>query len=159
DSVSEVEDLIKKHEDFEKMLEAQDEKIGQLKNVIKGEGFRTELNAKEKERKVARVPSLKRKAFYKKPAPLRMLGRTNSDIDRPPKSWSKEVSPPQSNSTGTPKSEKVTPQYQTMEGTLDRKHRLHSGGTKAVSKAWATYFVILEGQALCFYKNKSETLT
>ncbi|XP_038646180.1 spectrin beta chain, non-erythrocytic 5 [Scyliorhinus canicula] len=346
DSVSEVEDLIKNHEDFEKMLEAQDEKIGQLENVIKGEGFMTQLNPKEKERKVARVPSLKRKAFDKKPAPLKMLGRINSDIERLPKSWSKEVvvspaprspstsdlffspvrrsaspqrdadaaaglkhdeedqrrslvqspltsksftlhnyevrsperrpsnpirskpsvpprplsrlsssddysvkvqdltsparesisretptksqsvpqspplnpslthsetsrdsslgdpptaqpeqtttlvetcsvasspmvklgsnasriadsltliglqvSPQQSNSTGAAKSEKVTPQYQTMEGTLDRKHRLHSGGTKADSKAWATYFVILEGQTLCFYKSKSETFT
>ncbi|XP_078419413.1 spectrin beta chain, non-erythrocytic 5 [Cetorhinus maximus] len=344
DSVSEVDDLIKKHEDFEKMLAAQDEKIGQLENAIKGEGFCMEVNDKEKECKLARVPSLRRKTSDKKPAPLRMLGKINSDARRSPKSWSKEVvvspaprtpstsdlffppgrrtvspdvaaglnhdgedrrrslvqsplspksftlhsyeigsparrpsnpirskpsvppkplsklsssddcsmkvqdvtsptrdsisaetpiksqsisqsppnnpssthskttldssqwnlptsqpeqattsiescsvdpvsspveelgsdtsrnadsltltgvqlSPQQLNSTDIPNSEKVAVGYQTMEGTLDRKHKLQPGGTKADSKLWATYFVILEGQALCFYKNKSDTLT
>ncbi|XP_067895807.1 spectrin beta chain, non-erythrocytic 5 isoform X2 [Heterodontus francisci] len=347
DTVSEVEDLIKKHEDFEKMLAAQDEKIGQLESAIKGEGFCTEENVKEKEHKVARVPSLKRKASDKRPAPLRVLGRNNSDTERTPKSWSKELvvspaprtpsssdlffspvrrslgpqrgpdaaaglkrvgedkrrsliqsplspkssvldnydigsaarrpsnptrpkppvppkplsrlsssddcslkvqdltsptsdsistetptksqpvsqSPPtnppsthcqttlnsskgdhstaqpeqattliescsvdsvsspverlssdisenadsvsptgvhldpqHSNSPGTLQSEKDAVGYQSMEGTLDRKHKLQPGGTKADSKAWLTYFVTLEKQVLCFYKNKSDTL-
>uniref|UniRef100_UPI00398EAE6B spectrin beta chain, non-erythrocytic 5 n=1 Tax=Pristiophorus japonicus TaxID=55135 RepID=UPI00398EAE6B len=346
DSVNEVEDLIKKHEDFEKMLATQDEKVGQLESAKKGEGFRREVSIKDKERKVARVPSLKRKGSDK-PAPLRNLGRTDSDIERTPKSWSKEVvvspaprtpstsdlffssvrrsvgpqrvqeatrglkhdgedkrrslvqsplspktfslhnyevesptrrpsdptrpkptvpskprsrlssstfmeqssqdltspardhisivspikpqpmsqsppsntvsilpqtalhssqygpptaqpeeattsiescsidrvsspmeklecdpfgttnsvsltgvplDPPQSNLTVTPQSEKGAVEYQTMEGTLDRKHRLQAGGTKADSRTWDTYFVILERHDLCFYKNRSDTL-
>ncbi|XP_067847252.1 spectrin beta chain, non-erythrocytic 5 [Heptranchias perlo] len=340
DSVNEVEDLIKKHEDFEKMLAAQDEKIGQLESATKGDRLHREVNVKEQVRKVARVPSLKRKGSDKKPVPLKVTGRTDSDIERTLKSWSKEIvvspaprspstsniffspvrrsaglqrcpdtssgpkhdgedrrrsfvqspmspkpffphnyevenpirprptippnplsrlssspfmkqssqdlpsptgdsistesptepqpmsqSPPSnpssthsqttwhssqdgsptdlpqqtttsvescsvnpvssplerlvsdtpgkadsvsltgdhldpqlSNSMGTLKREKGAVGYQTMEGTLDRKHRLQPGGTKADSKAWDTYYVILERQALCFYKNRSDTL-
>ncbi|XP_059843542.1 spectrin beta chain, non-erythrocytic 1-like [Hypanus sabinus] len=88
DSVSEVEDLIKKQEDFEKMLAAQDEKFGQLE---KGERFQRNTSVKEKERKVAQVPSLKRKGSDKKTTPLRIYGRTNSDTGKIPKSWPKEI--------------------------------------------------------------------
>ncbi|XP_069769221.1 spectrin beta chain, non-erythrocytic 5-like [Narcine bancroftii] len=91
DSVNEVEDLIKKHEDFEKMLAVQDEKFSQLENLNKGEGFQRGEGIKEKERKVSRVPSLKRKGSDKKTSPLRIFGRTNSDTERVPKSWSKEI--------------------------------------------------------------------
>ncbi|XP_072120569.1 spectrin beta chain, non-erythrocytic 5 [Mobula birostris] len=88
DSVSEVEDLIKKHEDFEKMLAAQDEKFGQLE---KGERFHRNTSIKETEKKVAEVASLKRKGSDKKTTPLRIYGRTNSDTGKIPKSWSKEI--------------------------------------------------------------------
>ncbi|GCC21480.1 hypothetical protein chiPu_0019952 [Chiloscyllium punctatum] len=91
DSVDEVEDLIKKQEDFEKMLAVQNEKIGQLENTVKGEGFRAEASVKERERKVARVPSLKRRGSDKKPAPLKISEKRRSDLGRSPKSWTKET--------------------------------------------------------------------
>ncbi|XP_060684627.1 spectrin beta chain, non-erythrocytic 5 [Hemiscyllium ocellatum] len=91
DSVDEVEDLIKKQEDFEKMLAVQNEKIGQLENTVKGEGFRAETSVKERERKVARVPSLKRRGSDKKPAPLKISEKRRSDLGRSPKSWTKET--------------------------------------------------------------------
>eukprot|EP00061_Rhincodon_typus_P016091 g44121.t1 len=89
DSVDEVEDLIKRHEDFEKMLAAQNEKISQLEKT--GEGFRTEASVKEKERKVARVLSLKKKGSDKKPTPLKIVGKRDPDLGRSPKSWTKET--------------------------------------------------------------------
>ncbi|XP_059505307.1 spectrin beta chain, non-erythrocytic 5 isoform X2 [Stegostoma tigrinum] len=303
DSVDEVEDLIKRHEDFEKMLAAQDEKISQLEKT--GEEFRTEASVKEKERKVARVPSLKRKGSDKKPTPLKIIGKRDSDLGRSPKSWTKEtiVSPaPKTPSTSdlffspvrrtlqtgpgtgedrrwsltqpplSPKSfslqagrpdvrasnptragvslppkllprlpssevqdptsparvgtsteaataqrlptsdgssqgelclerataltvdpatgpverqgpgdtellsltgtrqsaqpsitatsgEKVSVAYQTMGGTLERMHKSQPGGIKVDSENWATYFVTLKEQALCFFENESDSLT
>ncbi|NXD80777.1 SPTN5 protein, partial [Halcyon senegalensis] len=66
DSVSEVEELLKKHHDFEKMLAAQEEKFAQLTRKTKREmnllkqGDMEESEQKDKS-KIVRVPSLKRR--------------------------------------------------------------------------------------------------
>ncbi|NXG68257.1 SPTN5 protein, partial [Baryphthengus martii] len=67
DSVSEVEELLKKHQDFEKMLAAQEEKFAQLSRKTKREKNHlkqvdTEENEQKDKGKIVRVPSLKRKA-------------------------------------------------------------------------------------------------
>ncbi|NXL58532.1 SPTN5 protein, partial [Chordeiles acutipennis] len=71
DSVSEVEELLKKHHDFEKMLAAQEEKFAQLSRKTKREmnllkQVDTDENEQKDKGKIVRVPSLKRKASDKR---------------------------------------------------------------------------------------------
>ncbi|NWW71973.1 SPTN5 protein, partial [Climacteris rufus] len=74
DSVSEVEELLKKHHDFEKMLAAQEEKFAQLRRKTKREmNLLKQVDTEESEHKdkgkVVRVPSLRRKTSDKRNAP------------------------------------------------------------------------------------------
>ncbi|NWW62036.1 SPTN5 protein, partial [Ifrita kowaldi] len=74
DSVSEVEELLKKHHDFEKMLAAQEEKFAQLSRKTKREmnllkQVDTEESEQKDKSKVVRVPSLKRKPSDKRNPP------------------------------------------------------------------------------------------
>lgn len=41
-----------------------------------------------------------------------------------------------------------------MEGTLERKQELQSGGKKATIRSWKNYYAVLFGQLLCFFKDK-----
>ncbi|CAM5151113.1 unnamed protein product [Natator depressus] len=66
DSVSDVEELLKKHRDFEKMLAAQEEKFVQLNRKTKREmkilkQIYAEENGQKERGKIIRVPSLRRK--------------------------------------------------------------------------------------------------
>ncbi|XP_051647894.1 spectrin beta chain, non-erythrocytic 5 isoform X2 [Manacus candei] len=74
DSVSEVEELLKKHHDFEKMLAAQEEKFAQLSRKTKREmnllkQVDTEDSEHKDKGKVVRVPSLKRKTSDRRNTP------------------------------------------------------------------------------------------
>ncbi|XP_048863767.1 uncharacterized protein LOC125738638 isoform X2 [Brienomyrus brachyistius] len=50
------------------------------------------------------------------------------------------------------------PEFQSMEGTLERKHKLQLGGKRAPCRAWSTYHAILFRQTLCFYQDRKDTL-
>lgn len=41
-----------------------------------------------------------------------------------------------------------------MEGGLERKQELQSGGKKATIRSWKNYYAVLFGQLLCFFKDK-----
>ncbi|XP_016133261.1 uncharacterized protein [Sinocyclocheilus grahami] len=45
-----------------------------------------------------------------------------------------------------------------MEGTLERKHRLQLGGKKAPCRAWNSYHAVLYKQTICFYQDRKDTL-
>ncbi|NXK06704.1 SPTN5 protein, partial [Herpetotheres cachinnans] len=77
-SVSEVEELLMKHHDFEKMLAAQEEKFAQLSRKTKREmNLLKQVDTEESEQKdkgkVVRVPSLKRKTSDKRSAPPKVI--------------------------------------------------------------------------------------
>ncbi|XP_054017486.1 spectrin beta chain, non-erythrocytic 5 [Dryobates pubescens] len=87
DSVSEVEELLKKHHDFEKMLAAQEEKFAQLSRKTKREmNLLKQVDTEETEpkdrSKVVRVPSLKRKPSDKRSAPPK-VAETNGTTPLP----------------------------------------------------------------------------
>ncbi|KAG1650604.1 Spectrin beta chain, non-erythrocytic 5 [Nymphon striatum] len=42
-----------------------------------------------------------------------------------------------------------------IEGFLDRKQELQSGGKKATIRSWKGYYTVLCGQLLCFFKDKN----
>ncbi|XP_067381669.1 spectrin beta chain, non-erythrocytic 1 isoform X5 [Channa argus] len=50
------------------------------------------------------------------------------------------------------------PEVQSMEGTLERKHKLQLGGKKASSRGWGSYYAILHRHTLCFYHDRKDTL-
>ncbi|XP_063047463.1 nucleoprotein TPR isoform X2 [Engraulis encrasicolus] len=50
------------------------------------------------------------------------------------------------------------PEFPSMEGTLERKHRLQPGGKKAPCRTWNTYHAILYRQTLSFYIDRKDTL-
>ncbi|XP_046388683.1 spectrin alpha chain, non-erythrocytic 1 isoform X4 [Ischnura elegans] len=45
-----------------------------------------------------------------------------------------------------------------IQGNLDRKHELQSGGKKAAVRSWKTYYTVLCGQLLCFFKDMEDFL-
>ncbi|NWJ06160.1 SPTN5 protein, partial [Crypturellus undulatus] len=78
DTLSEVEELLKKHRDFEKMLAAQEEKFAQLDRKTKREmnllkQTDREENDPKDQGKIVRVPSLKRKTSDKRSQPPRVM--------------------------------------------------------------------------------------
>ncbi|XP_061083580.1 spectrin beta chain, non-erythrocytic 5 [Conger conger] len=50
------------------------------------------------------------------------------------------------------------PEFQSMEGTLERKHRLQPGGKKAPCRAWSSSHAVLHRHTLCFYQDRKHTL-
>ncbi|XP_052468414.1 uncharacterized protein LOC128025875 isoform X2 [Carassius gibelio] len=50
------------------------------------------------------------------------------------------------------------PELVSMEGTLERKHKLLLGGKKAPCRAWDSYHAVLYKQTICFYQDKKDTL-
>ncbi|NXI08153.1 SPTB2 protein, partial [Irena cyanogastra] len=58
-------------------------------------------------------------------------------------------------------SSKVLPgkmEFQMMEGTLERKHVLQTGGRKASCRAWGLFHAVLMRQTLCFYQDRRDSL-
>ncbi|XP_029306060.1 uncharacterized protein mymx [Cottoperca gobio] len=49
-------------------------------------------------------------------------------------------------------------ELQSMEGTLERKHKLQLGGKKAASRGWNSYHAVLYRHTLCFYQDRKDTL-
>ncbi|XP_056291515.1 uncharacterized protein LOC130207098 isoform X3 [Pseudoliparis swirei] len=50
------------------------------------------------------------------------------------------------------------PELPSMDGTLERKHKLQLGGKKAASRGWNTYHAVLYRHTLCFYQDRKDTL-
>ncbi|NXR25006.1 SPTB2 protein, partial [Cinclus mexicanus] len=58
-------------------------------------------------------------------------------------------------------SSKVLPgkmEFQMMEGTLERKHVLQTGGRKASCRTWGLFHAVLMRQTLCFYQDRRDSL-
>ncbi|NWS54997.1 SPTB2 protein, partial [Chunga burmeisteri] len=49
-------------------------------------------------------------------------------------------------------------EFQMMEGTLERKHVLQTGGRKANCRAWGFFHAVLMRQTLCFYQDRRDSL-
>ncbi|XP_073484810.1 uncharacterized protein [Aquarana catesbeiana] len=47
--------------------------------------------------------------------------------------------------------------YQLMEGSLEKKHILQSGGRKASSRTWGVFYAVLVRRTLCFYHDRKHS--
>uniref|UniRef100_A0A6B2E568 Putative beta chain spectrin n=1 Tax=Phlebotomus kandelakii TaxID=1109342 RepID=A0A6B2E568_9DIPT len=234
DSIPQIEDLIKRHDDFEKTVSAQEEKFNAVKRITMLE----QLMRKQKEEELAaqraekerlakeRLESLKQKEVQR----ITEERRKNEKMDKNgpteatmvaspyavnssksmvsiPGQESATASPnslPQatvqkSNSVTTffgdrlrrgsegnikraesmkvgPKQPKRTPSFTTrrrahsfrkdkdnsllppieVQGFLERKHQLQSAGKRAPVRSWKTFYTILCGQLLCFFKDEED---
>ncbi|XP_055643020.1 spectrin beta chain isoform X2 [Toxorhynchites rutilus septentrionalis] len=234
ESIAQVEDLIRKHEDFEKTVAAQEEKVLALKRItLLEQKFKKQLEAEQAARiaEKERVERERHEALKQKEVQRITEERRRNDVnssavngyrDTPNKSstpshlspasgtgLSKEapdVSPVQkSNSFAMmlqerlrrgsegnikraesmkigPKPAKRTPSFTTrrraqsfrknqrgsdnnsesdlppveVQGVLERKHELQSGGKKAPVRSWKPFYTVLCGQLLCFFKDAED---
>ena len=123
DSVSVVEELIRKHEDFENAMAAQEEKIKAIQRITLIEDHFNRLKQEEQARREQeKLEQMKRQK------------RNHED----------------NHSIRT--TEQLPPVE--CEGFLDRKQELQSGGKKANTRSWKSYYTVLCGQLLCFFKDK-----
>ncbi|XP_039432326.1 spectrin beta chain, non-erythrocytic 1 isoform X2 [Culex pipiens pallens] len=240
ESIAQVEDLLRKHEDFEKTVAAQEEKVLALKRItLLEQKFKRQLEAEQAARvaEKERVERERHEALKQKEVQRITEERRRHDVNSSPSvvngysggtpnnksatsshlspasaasavavgGFSKEapeVSPVQkSNSFATmlqerlrrgsegnikraesmkigPKPAKRTPSFTTrrraqsfrknqrgsdstesdlppveMQGMLERKHELQSGGKKAPVRSWKPFYTVLCGQLLCFFKD------
>lgn len=237
ETIPQVEDLIRKHEDFEKTIEAQEEKFESLKRITmlerafqKQQEIELASRHAEKERvEKARYEERKRKEVERITEERKREEENRRHVDGPHRSGHDEVNgtsdnhhesmnmlPPlkagstQKNSeTPSPKSYSIshvfgdrlkrtqpdlkraesmkidtkkpkrTPSFTTrrrtqsfrkhhqkmetmdplsveLQGLLERKHELQSGGKKAAVRSWKQYFTVLCGQLLCFFKDSRD---
>ncbi|NXW04337.1 SPTB2 protein, partial [Fregetta grallaria] len=49
-------------------------------------------------------------------------------------------------------------EFQMMEGTLERKHVLQTGGRKASCRTWGLFHAVLMRQTLCFYQDRRDSI-
>ncbi|XP_063234159.1 spectrin alpha chain, non-erythrocytic 1 isoform X2 [Bacillus rossius redtenbacheri] len=228
ESISQVEELIRKHEDFEKTVEAQEEKLNSLRRItLLEETFQrqqqeeqaarqaekerlererlearkrrevqriTDERRREDERRrqqevrsprdeingadipdssTARVPALE----TPEPGPLQKSGSISQlfgdqmrrDIKRAESMKVEMKKPKRTPSFTTRRRTQSFRKLQRMdqlnqlppveiEGMLDRKHELQSGGKKAPVRSWKTYYTVLCGQLLCFFKDHDDFL-
>ena len=198
DSITDVEDLIRKHEDFEKAIIAQEDKLKAIQRfTLIEEHFRQQKLEEEQmkraetvRREQERVQQLKQKEQ------MRILDERRQE-DHLAELYDKTShESTDSNSKGlvrkvenllVPKavrraesvkfaSPKRTPSFTTRrrsfrtskaatlepdqlppvecEGLLDRKQELQTGGKRATVRSWKTFYTVLCGQLLCFFKDK-----
>ncbi|XP_077120129.1 spectrin beta chain, non-erythrocytic 5 isoform X3 [Ranitomeya variabilis] len=125
DSIPHVEDLIKKQEEFEKMLAAQGEKFEMLKRKTKREqnlSKQPEFNEKEpkKPESFIRVPSLKRKPSADRRGFPQKLGSTRGLSSRPAaESVSATQQNPSDNLDGKSNTTKTEPKTSSVPNLLD----------------------------------------
>ncbi|XP_076313686.1 LOW QUALITY PROTEIN: spectrin beta chain, non-erythrocytic 5-like [Tachypleus tridentatus] len=235
DSISAVDELIRKHEDFEKTIDAQEEKLTALKRITKLEdafqkqkanedqnrkeeavrreqdrinamrlkeqnrileerrkqdGLRTQQDEPDKPSEedgshapINKFSPLRRSSVYRSVSQKSVEGpKRKSPVKRVEslklEDASKDMHSPVTRSESARlddrfKRLKRTPSFNTrkrssfrstsntdkspvteLEGYLERKHELQSGGKRAAIRSWKHYYTVLCGQLLCFFKDK-----
>ncbi|XP_063699935.1 spectrin beta chain, non-erythrocytic 5 isoform X3 [Culicoides brevitarsis] len=215
DSIAQVEDLIRKHEDFEKTLAAQEDKINGLKRITMLEQLfkkqredeenarRSEFERIEKERiealkqkEVQRITEERRRnekkmdqngysdkkmatvqensgiSVQKSNSFVNLFGdklRRNSGDANVKRAESMKIQPKLPKRTPsfttrrraqsfrkTQKPEGVDLPPVEIQGTLERKHELLSGGKRSPVRSWKPFHTVLCGQLLCFFKDEND---
>ena len=195
-----VEEMLKRQEDLEKMLQSNEEKIKSLmretdaerKKRIAREREEKELERREEERRteleeaerleIVRQDERRaeeerlsrareRELELKKQETLireRKMDQEATFIPDPVMTFSEtEIPPPHIPSSGRPEQESeigreraehlVSTVY--SEGVLQRKNMLDVGGRKSALRAWKSYYVVLKGPRLSFYREKKDYLS
>nr|CAD7193717.1 unnamed protein product [Timema douglasi] len=225
ETIPQVEELIRKHEDFEKTIEAQEEKLSALRRVtLLEEAFQKQqeeeqaarLAEKEriererlearKRREVQRITDERRREDERRrvqegrgprdeingseqyegsprlntldvpvPGSIQKAGSVSQlfgdqmrrEIKRAESMKVELKKPKRTPSFTTRRRTQSFRKLQRLEqldqlppveiqGVLDRKHELQSGGKKAPVRSWKTYYTVLCGQLLCFFKDNDD---
>ncbi|UYV71261.1 SPTBN1 [Cordylochernes scorpioides] len=148
-TIDEVEQLIKKHEAFEKSASTQDERFQALSK-------RTAYEYKEmkrKEEELARQREAEQEALKAQQEPV-----CEEPADRPDSA--RQISPePVSERESAPETsaERVSPTADEeihLEGTLIRKVDWESNTKRSSNRSWDKIYVVLHGRQMTFYKDQ-----
>ncbi|ERL92017.1 hypothetical protein D910_09339 [Dendroctonus ponderosae] len=142
-TIDDVENLIKKHEAFEKSAAAQEERFSALERLttfeIREMKRREEAEAEERARlereEAERKAALEAASRPKEPEP--------ASADRPDAGGAAIEERPEGSS----------PDEEGFEGNLVRKHEWENTTVKASNRSWDKVFVVLRGSHLAFYKD------
>uniref|UniRef100_A0A8D8QLB4 Spectrin beta chain, non-erythrocytic 5 n=1 Tax=Cacopsylla melanoneura TaxID=428564 RepID=A0A8D8QLB4_9HEMI len=218
ESIGQVEELIRKHDDFEKTIEAQEERFNALRKItlleqafvkqkeaeqaariMERERVEKERLEARKRREVQRITDERKREDTRRRVldPTREDNTVNGDdglsrLNVPNslhKSGSisslfgdkmrKDLKRAESMKADLTKKPKRTPSFTTrrrtqsfrklqkleqldqlppveIQGVLERKHELQSGGKKAAVRSWKSLYTVLCGQLLCFFKDQDD---
>lgn len=159
-SIDDVEQLIKKHEAFEKSAAAQEERFAALERMTTFE--LKELRRKEEEEaerkrqeELARLAALEPPPA--EPVPTDRVDGEASPEKEEPVSMEGEQEVPQETKMLEEKASPTaaSPEEEVQcEGLLGRKHEWESTTKKASSRSWDKMYVVLQGNLLYFYKDQ-----
>ncbi|XP_027197243.2 spectrin beta chain, non-erythrocytic 5 kst [Dermatophagoides pteronyssinus] len=174
DSISDVEELLIKHEEFEKTITTQLEKLNKIERITLMEKYFENLKREEEEQKAAELLRQEKEKRMEEEQKRILFRRSDEESKyyENNANKSKLMSSKQSSSSSTktprryasfsfvkkyPKIKPLTPNLPqfSCKGMLERKHLFESGGKKAESRTWKTYYTVLCGHLLCFFKDKN----
>ncbi|KAK0158327.1 hypothetical protein PV328_009343 [Microctonus aethiopoides] len=149
-TIDEVENLIKKHEAFEKSAAAQEERFSALERLTTFE--LRELERREQERKEEE----KRKEEAAAAEAARLAKATPVTSPDEPTSERAEADGVTSGDRagGDDDHEQRSPSDDEFEGTLVRKHEWESTTKKATNRSWDKLYMVVRGQNLVAYKDQ-----
>ena len=157
DSISAIEDLLKQHEQFEQMIVAQEEKFACLnRQTLKEKVVEDERRAAEDRlREEERLESLRREEerIRREVQELKIQQQHSRETTGDSFSFLKSVISQRHSSLKKGEPSKRIPPVQ-IEGLLERKHELTTGGKKAGFRSWKAYYSVLYGQVMCFFRDK-----
>ncbi|KAJ6217266.1 hypothetical protein RDWZM_008423 [Blomia tropicalis] len=178
DSLAEVEDLLQKHQEFEKTVDTQRDKLKSIERITMIERFFDEQKLKEEQARIAEANEREKERMQQlvQEEQMKIRSRQNEEearlyenanfLDQKQKQQSTKSPKRHSSFAFSRKSktiERSPPVIRSeivnlpiaCEGFLERKRILQVGGKKATSRSWKTYYTVLCGQMLCFFKDKN----
>ncbi|XP_050537659.1 spectrin beta chain isoform X3 [Daktulosphaira vitifoliae] len=166
-TIDQVENLIKKHEAFEKSAIAQEERFCALERLTTFE--LKEIQRKKEEEEKKKQEDLAKQAAQAEAEAAAKAAKEASEIDGKAKDGegrpvhvssasSKKIA--MAGPSGSAKSSATLPANQStadegeiQEGILNRKHEWESTTKKASNRSWDKVFVCIQGTNLAFYKD------
>jgi len=171
DTLDAVENLLKKHEAFEKSAATQEERFAALEKpttfeIRDREKKEAEEYSKSHPDEIQRQKEERRKQYIQEflppepPAPEPVV-EVEPEVSQVPQ---ESQEPARQSSSIDDKSEEgdtaaVAETPFPLEGSLVRKHELGIGGSKAGSRSWDKLFIILDGSLLSCYKDQKHAKT
>ena len=150
DSVDEIEQLLKQHEEFERIISAHEEKFSSLSRTtllekkIQDEAERRKKEQEEEE-ELARNEEERRRT-------AQGLSQSKSTEEGSGFGFVRSLMGNKGGKTGGRKQSELAPIL--IEGFLERKHEHQTGGKRAGFRSWKAYYTVLCGQTLCFFRDK-----
>ncbi|XP_059484523.1 spectrin beta chain isoform X2 [Neocloeon triangulifer] len=144
-SIDDVENLIKKHEAFEKSATAQEERFSALERL-------TTFELRELKKRQEQAEEEQRKQEQAVPAP-----RSPEGVEIESRRDSKQASEGEHNVNGDKgdgADEGQGADRDAFEGLLVRKHEWENTTKKAANRSWDKVFAVLRGPQLLFYKDQ-----
>ncbi|CAG0913206.1 unnamed protein product [Notodromas monacha] len=159
-SIAQVEDLIKKHDDFEKTLTAHEQKLASVKRLTKDSqepAAPPKADTESGSRSIWRPGSQTNLLQLPKRAESMRVGEDGGKKPKRTPSFTtrKRTTSFRKQKLKMPDEMVQLPPVE-MKGFLERKQELQTGGKKATIRSWKTHYTVLCGQLLCFFKDMQD---